>query len=160
MTIRSHDQFKHHDLRPQRSLSRRLNGRRVVFMNEDERQRCRPATGTDRDLTSHFNARNAWRGHFMVAPFPIARGCTATTFRRHRADSINSSADRSKHAGKQKRGHFRSSHPQMRRKSQASFSDCEDFEDCTVVGVLKIFWESAMACPEGFEPPLLTRVLG
>ena len=63
------------------------------------RRTCRAAglqQGQLVDLTSHYEGEERVARHFMVAPFKIARGCTATYFPEANVlVPINSTADRS-----------------------------------------------------------------
>ena len=80
MTIRSHDQFNTHIY----SLSDRYrgiySGRRVLFMNPEDVKASGLVQGQIVDLTSHHEGETRHAPHFQVAPYPIARGCTATYF--------------------------------------------------------------------------------
>ncbi len=80
MTIRSHDQFNTHIYGLDDRYRGIYNGRRVVFMNPDDVTRAGLTQGQIVDLTSHFNGEQRIARHFQVAPYPIARGCTATYF--------------------------------------------------------------------------------
>jgi molybdopterin-dependent oxidoreductase alpha subunit len=79
-TVRSHDQFNTsiygHDDR-YRGI---YNGRRVIFMNEEDIKRDGLMQGQLVDLTSHFQGQERSVEKFMVAPYPIPRGCTATYY--------------------------------------------------------------------------------
>jgi molybdopterin-dependent oxidoreductase alpha subunit len=79
-TVRSHDQFNTsiygHDDR-YRGI---YNGRRVIFMNEEDISRDGLMQGQLVDLTSHFNGEQRTIEKFMIAPYPIPRGCTATYY--------------------------------------------------------------------------------
>jgi molybdopterin-dependent oxidoreductase alpha subunit len=79
-TVRSHDQFNTsiygHDDR-YRGI---YNGRRVIFMNEEDIRRDGLMQGQLVDLTSHFRGEERTVEKFMVAPYPIPRGCTATYY--------------------------------------------------------------------------------
>ena len=96
MTIRSHDQFNTTIYGLNDRYRGVYNGRRVIFMNEDDVKAAGLQQGQFVDLTSHFHGEERIARHFMVAPFQIARGCTATYFPEANVlVSINSSADRS-----------------------------------------------------------------
>ena len=96
MTIRSHDQFNTTIYGLNDRYRGVYNGRRVVFMNEEDVKDAGLQQGQIVDLTSHFRGEKRVARHFMVAPFQIARGCTATYFPEGNVlVSINSSADRS-----------------------------------------------------------------
>ncbi len=79
-TVRSHDQFNTsiygHDDR-YRGI---YNGRRVIFMNEEDIRRDGLMQGQLVDLSSHFQGQVRRAEKFMVAPYPIPRGCTATYY--------------------------------------------------------------------------------
>ncbi len=81
MTIRSHDQFPHAHLRPRAIYGGIYNGRRVIFMNEedigDARLHQGPA-GRSHEPLGDGEERMAW--HFLVAPYAIPRGCSPTYF--------------------------------------------------------------------------------
>ena len=96
MTIRSHDQFNTTIYGLDDRYRGVYNGRRVIFMNEDDVKAAGLQQGQFVDLTSHFQGEERVARHFMVAPFKIARGCTATYFPEANVlVSINSTADRS-----------------------------------------------------------------
>ena len=80
MTIRSHDQFNTTIYGLNDRYRGVYNGRRVVFMNEDDVKERGLQQGQIVDLTSHYQGEERVARHFMVAPFNIARGCTATYF--------------------------------------------------------------------------------
>ncbi|PZR74600.1 MAG: hypothetical protein DLM73_07390 [Chthoniobacterales bacterium] len=96
MTIRSHDQFNTTIYGLNDRYRGVFNGRRVVFMNQEDMKAAGLQQGQLVDLTSHFNGEERVARHFMVAPFQIARGCTATYFPEANVlVPINSTADRS-----------------------------------------------------------------
>jgi anaerobic selenocysteine-containing dehydrogenase len=96
MTVRSHDQFNTTIYGLDDRYRGVYNGRRVVFMNEEDVKAAGLQQGQLVDLTSHFNGEERVARHFMVAPFQIARGCTATYFPEANVlVPINSTADRS-----------------------------------------------------------------
>ncbi len=81
MTIRSHDQFNTHIYGLDDRYRGIFNGRRVVFMNADDIREAGLQQGQWVDLTSHFGAgEERVARQFMVAPYEIPRGCTATYF--------------------------------------------------------------------------------
>jgi molybdopterin-dependent oxidoreductase alpha subunit len=81
MTIRSHDQFNTHIYGLDDRYRGIYNGRRVLFMNPDDVKEAGLIQGQMVDLTSHFGENEKRRArHFQIAPYPIARGCTATYF--------------------------------------------------------------------------------
>lgn len=97
MTIRSHDQFNTHIYGLDDRYRGIYNGRRVLFMNPEDVKEAGLTQGQIVDLTSHFgeNEKRSAR-HFQVAPYPIARGCTATYFPEGNVlVPINSVAERS-----------------------------------------------------------------
>jgi molybdopterin-dependent oxidoreductase alpha subunit len=97
MTIRSHDQFNTHIYGLDDRYRGVYNGRRVLFMNPEDAKEAGLMQGQMVDLTSHFREnekRHARR--FQIAPYPIARGCTATYFPEGNVlVPINSVAERS-----------------------------------------------------------------
>jgi molybdopterin-dependent oxidoreductase alpha subunit len=97
MTIRSHDQFNTHIYGLDDRYRGIYNGRRVLFMNPEDVKEAGLTQGQIVDLTSHFgeNEQRCAR-HFQIAPYPIARGCTATYFPEGNVlVPINSVAERS-----------------------------------------------------------------
>ena len=65
-------------------------------MNEDDVTAAGLQQGQLVDLTSYHRNEKRVARHFMVAPFRIARGCTATYFPESNVlVSVNSSADQS-----------------------------------------------------------------
>jgi molybdopterin-dependent oxidoreductase alpha subunit len=96
MTVRSHDQFNTTIYGLDDRYRGVYNGRRVVFMNEDDIKAAGLQPGQLVDLTSHFHGEERVARHFMVAPIQIARDCTATYFPEANVlVPINSTADRS-----------------------------------------------------------------
>jgi molybdopterin-dependent oxidoreductase alpha subunit len=96
MTVRSHDQFNTTIYGLDDRYRGVYNGRRVVFMNEEDVKAAGLQQGQLVDLTSHFNGEERVARHFMVAPIQIARDCTATYFPEGNVlVPINSTADRS-----------------------------------------------------------------
>jgi molybdopterin-dependent oxidoreductase alpha subunit len=97
MTIRSHDQFNTHIYGLDDRYRGIYNGRRVLFMNPEDVKEAGFVQGQMVDLISHFgeNEKRCAR-RFQVAPYPIARGCTATYFPEGNVlVPINSVAERS-----------------------------------------------------------------
>jgi molybdopterin-dependent oxidoreductase alpha subunit len=95
-TVRSHDQFNTTIYGLNDRYRGVYNGRRVIFMNEEDMKAAQLQQGQLVDLTSHFNGEERVARHFMVAPIQIARGCTATYFPEANVlVPINSTADRS-----------------------------------------------------------------
>jgi anaerobic selenocysteine-containing dehydrogenase len=80
MTIRTHDQFNTTIYGLDDRYRGVYNGRRVVFMNQDDMAEAGVVQGQLVDLTSHFEGEERTAPCFMVAPYSIPRGCTATYF--------------------------------------------------------------------------------
>jgi molybdopterin-dependent oxidoreductase alpha subunit len=81
MTIRSHDQFNTHIYGLDDRYRGIFNGRRVIFMNADDVREAGLQQGQFVDLTSHFgDGERRVARRFMLAPYEIPRGCTATYF--------------------------------------------------------------------------------
>jgi anaerobic selenocysteine-containing dehydrogenase len=80
MTIRSHDQFNTSIY----SLDDRYrgihNGRRVVFLNQDDMALLHLTKGQVVDLVSHFEGEERIARNFVVVPYSIPRRCAATYF--------------------------------------------------------------------------------
>ncbi len=97
MTIRSHDQFNTHIYGLDDRYRGIYNGRRVLFMNPEDVKEAGLTQGQIVDLTSHFgDGEKRYGRHFQIAPYPIARGCTATYFPEGNVlVPINSVAERS-----------------------------------------------------------------
>jgi molybdopterin-dependent oxidoreductase alpha subunit len=96
MTVRSHDQFNTTIYGLNDRYRGVYNGRRVIFMNADDVSESGLQQGQFVDLTSHYKDETRVAKHFMVAPFNIPRGCSATYFPEANVlVSINSAADRS-----------------------------------------------------------------
>jgi anaerobic selenocysteine-containing dehydrogenase len=79
-TIRSHDQFNTSIYGLDDRYRGIYNGRRVLFMNEEDVRERGFVQGQLVDLTSHFQGKQRHAPAFMLAPYPIPRGCTATYF--------------------------------------------------------------------------------
>jgi len=95
-TIRSHDQFNTTIYGLSDRYRGVYNGRRVIFMNEEDVKAAGLQQGQLVDLTSYHRDEKRVARHFMVAPFNIPRRCTATYFPEGNAlVAITSSADRS-----------------------------------------------------------------
>ncbi len=95
-TVRSQDQFNTTIYGLDDRYRGIYNGRRVIFMNREDVQAAGLQQGQWVDLTSHYEGEKRVARHFMVAPFDIARGCTATYFPEANVlVPINSTADRS-----------------------------------------------------------------
>jgi anaerobic selenocysteine-containing dehydrogenase len=96
MTIRSHDQFNTTIYGLNDRYRGVYHGRRVVFMNPEDVLELGLQQGQFVDLTSHYHGEERTGRHFMVAPFSIPRGCTATYFPEANVlVPINSTAERS-----------------------------------------------------------------
>ncbi|EDY16645.1 oxidoreductase alpha (molybdopterin) subunit [Chthoniobacter flavus Ellin428] len=96
MTIRSHDQFNTTIYGLDDRYRGVYHGRRVVFMNPEDVRELGLQQGQFVDLTSHYHGEERTARHFMVAPFAIPRGCTATYFPEANVlVPINSTAERS-----------------------------------------------------------------
>ncbi len=80
MTIRTHDQFNTTVYGLDDRYRGIYNGRRVIFMNAQDMAGAGLVQGQLVDLTSHFNGVERKAPQFMVAPYDIPRGCTATYF--------------------------------------------------------------------------------
>jgi anaerobic selenocysteine-containing dehydrogenase len=79
-TVRSHDQFNTSIYGLDDRYRGIYNGRRVIFMNEEDMQAAHLVQGQLVDLTSHFEGQERRLEKFMVAPYSIPRGCTATYY--------------------------------------------------------------------------------
>lgn len=96
MTIRSQDQFNTTIYGLNDRYRGVYQGRRVVFLNQDDVREANLQQGQLVDLTSHFEDEERVARHFMVAPFSIPRGCAATYFPEANVlVPINSTATRS-----------------------------------------------------------------
>ena len=80
MTIRTHDQFNTTIYGLDDRYRGVYNGRRVIFMNQEDIGERGLVQGQLVDLTSHFAGEERVARCFMVAPYSIPRGCTATYF--------------------------------------------------------------------------------
>ncbi|TLD71366.1 FdhF/YdeP family oxidoreductase [Phragmitibacter flavus] len=79
-TIRSHDQFNTTIYRNDDRYRGIFNGRRVIFMNEDDLHDLNLVQGQMVDITSHFKGEQRHAEKFMVAPYPIPKGCAAAYY--------------------------------------------------------------------------------
>jgi molybdopterin-dependent oxidoreductase alpha subunit len=96
MTIRSHDQFNTTIYGLNDRYRGVFHGRRVIFMNPEDMHAAALQQGEFVDLTGHHEGEKRVARHFMIAPFHIPRGCTATYFPEANAlVPINSTARRS-----------------------------------------------------------------
>jgi anaerobic selenocysteine-containing dehydrogenase len=80
MTIRSHDQFNTSIYGLDDRYRGVLNGRRVVFLNKQDIERCGLKEGEAVDLTSHFEGETRTARRFVVVAYDIPEGCAATYF--------------------------------------------------------------------------------
>jgi molybdopterin-dependent oxidoreductase alpha subunit len=80
MTIRSHDQFNTTVYGLNDRYRGVYNERRVLFMNQADMHRRQLQKGDVVDLHNNFNGRHRLASRFIVVPFPIPEGCTATYF--------------------------------------------------------------------------------
>ena len=95
MSIRSHDQFNTHIYGLDDRYRGVYNGRRVIFMHADDVREAGLQQGQLVDLTSHHEGETRAARHFMVTPYDIPRGCTATYYPETNVlVPINSTAER------------------------------------------------------------------
>jgi anaerobic selenocysteine-containing dehydrogenase len=95
-TMRSHDQFNTTIYGLSDRYRGVYNGRRVIFMNPGDIRDAGLQQGQIVDLASHYDGEERVARRFMVAPFNIPRGCTATYFPEANVlVPITSTADRS-----------------------------------------------------------------
>ena len=80
MTIRSHDQFNTSVYTENDRYRGIANGRRVVFLNEQDVEAAGLSARQLVDLVSHFNGEERVAPQFAVVPYDIPRGCAATYF--------------------------------------------------------------------------------
>jgi molybdopterin-dependent oxidoreductase alpha subunit len=96
MSLRSHDQFNTHIYGLDDRYRGVYNGRRVIFMHAEDIREAKLQPGQLVDLTSHYEGERREARHFMVTPYDIPRGCTATYYPETNVlVPINSVADRS-----------------------------------------------------------------
>jgi len=96
MTIRTHDQFNTTIYGLEDRYRGIHNERRVILMNPEDMRERSLKTGQVVDLTSHFENEERCARHFIVVPYDIPRGCTATYFPEANVlVPIGSTADRS-----------------------------------------------------------------
>lgn len=79
-TMRTHDQFNTSIYGLDDRYRGIYNGRRVIFLNEEDMKDAGIVQGQLVDLTSHFNGQERHAQKFMVAPYSIPRRCAATYF--------------------------------------------------------------------------------
>ena len=80
MTIRTHDQFNTTVYGLDDRYRGVYNGRRVIFMNPQDIHAMGLQTGQLVDLTSHFRGEKRVAERFLVTPYQIPRGASATYF--------------------------------------------------------------------------------
>jgi anaerobic selenocysteine-containing dehydrogenase len=80
MTIRSHDQYNTTIYGLDDRYRGIRNGRRVVFLNENDIAKAGFRSGQLVDLTSHFNGEERTARRFVVVPYSIPSRCAATYF--------------------------------------------------------------------------------
>ncbi|HEX8636887.1 MAG TPA: FdhF/YdeP family oxidoreductase, partial [Pyrinomonadaceae bacterium] len=96
MTIRSHDQFNTTVYGLEDRYRGIHNERRVILMNPEDMREQSLKTGQIVDLTSHSDDGERHARHFIVVPYDIPIGCTATYFPETNVlVPIDSTADRS-----------------------------------------------------------------
>jgi molybdopterin-dependent oxidoreductase alpha subunit len=96
MTIRTHDQFNTTIYGLEDRYRGIHNERRVILMNPEDMRERSLKTGQVVDLTSHFDDGERHTKHFIVVPYDIPQGCTATYFPETNVlVPIGSTADRS-----------------------------------------------------------------
>ena len=103
MTMRSHDQFNTTIYGLDDRYRGIHNGRRVVFLNQEDINLARLSDGQMVDLVSHFEGEERIARHFTIVPYSIPRHCAATYFPeanvlvpvRHFADKSHTPASKS-----------------------------------------------------------------
>ena len=80
MTIRSHDQFNTSVYSPNDRYRGIRDGRRVVFLNQEDIASAGLRARQLVDLVSHFDGEERVARQFAVVPYDIPRGCAATYF--------------------------------------------------------------------------------
>lgn len=80
MTIRSHDQFNTTIYGLNDRYRGIYNERRVILMNQADMNRQKLQQGDVVDLFNNFGGRERVAHKFIVIPYPIPEGCTATYF--------------------------------------------------------------------------------
>jgi molybdopterin-dependent oxidoreductase alpha subunit len=80
MTIRSHDQFNTTIYGLDDRYRGIHNGRRVVFLNDEDIKESGLREGARVDLISHFEGEKRVAQNFVVVPYSIPRRCAATYF--------------------------------------------------------------------------------
>jgi molybdopterin-dependent oxidoreductase alpha subunit len=80
MTMRSHDQFNTTIYGLDDRYRGIRNGRRVVFLNQEDMNLAKLSEGQIVDLISHFEGEQRVARHFRIVPYSIPRRCAATYF--------------------------------------------------------------------------------
>ncbi len=80
MTIRSHDQYNTTIYGLDDRYRGIENERRVVLMHADDMQEAGLSHLADVNIAGWYNNERRVAEHFLVIPYPIARGCVATYF--------------------------------------------------------------------------------
>ena len=80
MTIRSHDQYNTTIYGLDDRYRGIENERRVVLMHADDMQEAGLSHLADVNIVGWYNNERRVAEHFLVIPYPIARGCVATYF--------------------------------------------------------------------------------
>ena len=80
MTVRSHDQFNTTIYGLDDRYRGIHNGRRVVFINPDDLAELGWESGTQVDITSHFNGARRLAPKFRVVPYDLPRRCLAAYY--------------------------------------------------------------------------------
>jgi molybdopterin-dependent oxidoreductase alpha subunit len=80
MTIRSHDQFNTSVYSPNDRYRGIRNGRRVVFLNQEDITSAGLRVRQVVDLVSHFEGEERIAQRFVIVPYDIPRRCAATYF--------------------------------------------------------------------------------
>lgn len=79
-TVRSHDQFNTTIYAEDDRYRGIFNGRRVIFMNEDDIKASGLVQGQLVDITSHHKGQQRHAKTFMVAPYSLPKGCAAAYY--------------------------------------------------------------------------------
>jgi molybdopterin-dependent oxidoreductase alpha subunit len=80
MTLRSHDQFNTTIYGLHDRYRGVHNGRRIIFMNEDDIRERQMEAGQWVDITSHFENEQRVAEKFMIVKYDIPKRCAATYF--------------------------------------------------------------------------------
>ena len=96
MTIRSHDQFNTTIYGLDDRYRGIYNERRVIMMNQADMNARQLKKGDVVDLINNADGRERIAHQFLIVPYPIPKGCTATYFPETNVlVSINDVADKS-----------------------------------------------------------------